>query len=105
MTRQNTTAPTKLHIPQWRDEKSNARCLLAHKKQDAVNEFCEEIAMQRPNHVHVDQTFHMQGTASYPFGLEPKWFGIEPKWFGLRPKMFGTTGFLYWLTLTPKKIR
>ena len=104
MTRQKTTAPPKLHILQWRDERPNARCLLARKKQDTVNEFCEEVAMQRPNHVHVDQTFHMQGTASYPFGLEPKWFGIEPKWFGLIPKMFGTRGFLYWLTLTPKNI-
>ena len=104
MAKQKTTDPAKLHIPQWLDERSNARCLLAHKKQEAVNEFCEENTMQRPNHVRADQTFHMQGTATYLFGLRPKWFGLEPKWFGLEPKLFGMRGFLYWLTLTPKNL-
>ena len=64
MTKQKTTDPAKLHILHWLDERSNARCLLAHKKQEAVHEFCEDITMQRLNHVHEDQTFHMQGTAT-----------------------------------------
>jgi len=57
--------------PHTGGERSNAHYLRAYRTQEGVRKCREEYAVRRLNHVQADQTFRMQSTLTYPFGMIP----------------------------------